>query len=228
MNCLLSFCYGLLAKEMLTACLAVGFDPYVGLFHRPRFDRPALALDLAEDFRLLLAGSCVLRSRSRGLLLPVITFTSRPGRTYGPTDWAVRRTPRAPRCPKSCREGLVCGSASWLPAAAGSHRLGRSCSPRTSWSLTAVRVSVLMLTRCRRLIFQSLSRGWSAGADDQSASAEDQDHDDGNVADPSTSRTAGWPGAPSKSTAAARMRPLRWSGGNEPCSSSAASTLSRA
>ena len=59
-NCLLSFCYGLLTKEMMAACLAVGFDPYVGLFHRPRFGRPALALDLAEEFRPLLADSTVL------------------------------------------------------------------------------------------------------------------------------------------------------------------------
>lgn len=59
-NCLLSFCYGLLVKEMLAACLAVGFDPYIGLYHRPRFGRPALALDLAEEFRPLLADSAVL------------------------------------------------------------------------------------------------------------------------------------------------------------------------
>jgi CRISPR-associated protein Cas1 len=48
-NCLLSFCYGLLTKEMLAACIAVGFDPYIGLYHKPRFGRPALALDLAEN-----------------------------------------------------------------------------------------------------------------------------------------------------------------------------------
>jgi CRISPR-associated protein Cas1 len=59
-NCLLSFCYGLLTKEMLAACLVVGFDPYIGLYHRPRFGRPALALDLAEEFRPLLADSTVL------------------------------------------------------------------------------------------------------------------------------------------------------------------------
>ena len=59
-NCLLSFCYGLLTKELMAACLAVGFDPYVGLFHRPRFGRPALVLDLAEEFRPLLADSTVL------------------------------------------------------------------------------------------------------------------------------------------------------------------------
>ena len=44
----------------MAACLAVGFDPYVGLLHRPRFGRPALALDLAEEFRPLLADSTVL------------------------------------------------------------------------------------------------------------------------------------------------------------------------
>ncbi|NNJ63626.1 MAG: CRISPR-associated endonuclease Cas1 [Dactylosporangium sp.] len=55
-NCLLSFCYGLLAKE----AMAVGFDPYIGLLHRPRFGRPALALDLAEEFRPLLADSCTI------------------------------------------------------------------------------------------------------------------------------------------------------------------------
>jgi CRISPR-associated protein Cas1 len=59
-NCLLSFCYGLLTKELVAACLAVGFDPYVGLYHRPRFGRPALALDLAEEFRPLLADSVVI------------------------------------------------------------------------------------------------------------------------------------------------------------------------
>mgnify|MGYP002621953900 FL=1 len=59
-NCLLSFCYALLAKDMTAACLAVGFDPYIGLYHRPRFGRPALALDLAEEFRPLLADSVAI------------------------------------------------------------------------------------------------------------------------------------------------------------------------
>lgn len=59
-NCLLSFCYGLLAKEVMAAVMAVGFDPYIGLFHRPRFGRPALVLDLAEEFRPLLADSTTI------------------------------------------------------------------------------------------------------------------------------------------------------------------------
>lgn len=65
-NCLLSFCYGLLTKEVMAACLAVGFDPYVGLYHRPRFGRPALTLDLAEEFRPLLADSVTLTLINNG------------------------------------------------------------------------------------------------------------------------------------------------------------------
>lgn len=43
------------------AALAVGFDPYVGFYHQPRFGRPALALDIMEEFRPLIAESTVLR-----------------------------------------------------------------------------------------------------------------------------------------------------------------------
>lgn len=50
----------MLTKELLAATLITGFDPYLGLFHRPRYGRPALALDLAEEFRPLLADSVVL------------------------------------------------------------------------------------------------------------------------------------------------------------------------
>jgi CRISPR-associated protein Cas1 len=59
-NALLSLAYSLLAKDCTIAALAVGFDPYVGFFHQPRFGRPALALDLMEEFRPLIAESAVL------------------------------------------------------------------------------------------------------------------------------------------------------------------------
>ena len=59
-NCLLSYCYALLTKELTVVAHAVGFDPYIGFFHKPRFGRPALALDLAEEFRPLVADSVVI------------------------------------------------------------------------------------------------------------------------------------------------------------------------
>lgn len=65
-NCLLSFAYALLVKELTVTCLTIGFDPYMGFYHRPRFGRPALALDLAEEFRPLVAESVVLQVVNNG------------------------------------------------------------------------------------------------------------------------------------------------------------------
>lgn len=65
-NALLSFAYALLVKDTTAACFATGLDPFVGIYHRPRFGRPALALDLAEEFRPLIADSVVLTAINNG------------------------------------------------------------------------------------------------------------------------------------------------------------------
>src|SRR2546428_9251794 len=57
---MLSLAYSMLTKDCTLAALAVGFDPYIGFFHQPRFGRPALGLDLMEEFRPLVAESTVL------------------------------------------------------------------------------------------------------------------------------------------------------------------------
>ncbi|MFN8549447.1 MAG: CRISPR-associated endonuclease Cas1 [Candidatus Eisenbacteria bacterium] len=59
-NALLSFAYSLLAKDLTIVCHSIGFDPFIGFYHQPRFGRPALALDLMEEFRPLVADSAVL------------------------------------------------------------------------------------------------------------------------------------------------------------------------
>ena len=59
-NAVLSYLYAILAKEMFVTLLAVGFDPYLGFYHRPRYGRPALALDMMEEFRPLIADSTAL------------------------------------------------------------------------------------------------------------------------------------------------------------------------
>ncbi|MBA2433679.1 MAG: CRISPR-associated endonuclease Cas1 [Chthoniobacterales bacterium] len=59
-NAMLSLAYSLLAKDCTIGALAVGFDPYIGFYHQPRFGRPALALDVMEEFRPLIAESAVL------------------------------------------------------------------------------------------------------------------------------------------------------------------------
>ena len=59
-NALLSFCYAILARECHVALTASGFDPMVGFLHQPRYNRPALALDLMEEFRPIVADSVVM------------------------------------------------------------------------------------------------------------------------------------------------------------------------
>ncbi len=65
-NALLSFLYALLVKDATLAVLSAGFDPMLGFFHQPRYGRPSLALDLAEEFRPIVADSTVLTLINNG------------------------------------------------------------------------------------------------------------------------------------------------------------------
>jgi CRISPR-associated protein Cas1 len=65
-NCLLSYVAMLLVKDLTATTHTVGFDPYLGFYHRPRFGRPALALDLAEEFRPLVVESVVVNLVNNG------------------------------------------------------------------------------------------------------------------------------------------------------------------
>jgi CRISP-associated protein Cas1 len=77
-NAMLSFVYALLVKELTVALWAVGFDPMLGFYHRPRYGRPSLALDLAEPFRSLIADSTVLMLVNNGEVTPA-NFIRRGG-----------------------------------------------------------------------------------------------------------------------------------------------------
>ncbi len=65
-NAMLSFAYALLVRTITIALSAVGFDPYRGFYHQPRYGRPALALDLMEPFRPLIADSAVITAINNG------------------------------------------------------------------------------------------------------------------------------------------------------------------
>lgn len=60
-NALLSFLYGLVLTELVGALDAVGLDPQVGYLHGVRSGRPALALDLLEEFRPATADRLAVR-----------------------------------------------------------------------------------------------------------------------------------------------------------------------
>jgi CRISPR-associated endonuclease Cas1 len=67
---MLSFAYAMLVRELTATLSAVGFDPYRGFFHQPRYGRPALALDMMEPFRPILADSTVITAVNNGEIKP--------------------------------------------------------------------------------------------------------------------------------------------------------------
>jgi CRISPR-associated protein Cas1 len=67
-NSLLSLGYALLSKDLTIAAQTVGLDPYLGFYHQPRYGRPALALDLMEEFRPLVVDSVALSAINTGAI----------------------------------------------------------------------------------------------------------------------------------------------------------------
>lgn len=67
-NALLSYGYTLLTHQVMTAVNIVGLDPYIGFLHSSQYGKPALALDLMEEFRPVVVDSVVLSLINNGTL----------------------------------------------------------------------------------------------------------------------------------------------------------------
>lgn len=68
LNVALNYAYGLLLSEVVRAVHACGLDPHLGFVHSSTRNKPALALDLMEQFRPLLADSTVVAAINNGEL----------------------------------------------------------------------------------------------------------------------------------------------------------------
>jgi len=89
-NAMLSFAYTLLAHECRSAIETAGLDPQIGFLHALRPGRPALALDLVEEFRAVLADRLVLSLVNRGQIKPTDFRTTEGGAVLMNDD--ARRT----------------------------------------------------------------------------------------------------------------------------------------
>lgn len=88
-NALLSFVYSLVRIDCESALEGVGLDPQVGFLHVERPGRPALALDLMEEFRSWWADRLVLSLINRRQL-QLRDFEVQPGGAVRLTDDARR------------------------------------------------------------------------------------------------------------------------------------------
>lgn len=67
-NAVLSFAYSMLTNECTAAARLASLEPTIGALHATRPGRPALALDLMEPFRPLIADSVAISAFNRGEL----------------------------------------------------------------------------------------------------------------------------------------------------------------
>ncbi len=65
-NAILSFLYSMLTRQAVTIATTVGFDPYLGFLHMPKYGKPALALDMIEEFRPIVADSTCITLVNNG------------------------------------------------------------------------------------------------------------------------------------------------------------------
>ncbi|SES10268.1 CRISPR-associated endonuclease Cas4/Cas1 [Corynebacterium cystitidis] len=64
-NVLLNYAYGMLTSECLRALVSIGLDPHIGVLHSSYRNKPALALDLMEEFRPTIADSAIISLLNR-------------------------------------------------------------------------------------------------------------------------------------------------------------------
>jgi CRISPR-associated exonuclease Cas4/CRISPR-associated protein Cas1 len=88
-NACLSLSYAVLTRTFTAALTTVGLDPWKGFYHVERPGRPALALDLIEPYRPLIADSAVLTALNNGELGPNDFVTTAGGCNLKPN---ARRT----------------------------------------------------------------------------------------------------------------------------------------
>jgi CRISPR-associated protein Cas1 len=89
-NCLLSFLYALVRHDCIAALTSIGLDPFVGFLHAERPNRPALALDLMEEFRPWLADRLAVTLVNRQQIGPD-DFRTREGGAVEFTDAGRKR-----------------------------------------------------------------------------------------------------------------------------------------
>ena len=67
-NALLSLTYSMMKNEVLSALRQYNLDPFLGILHADRHGRPALALDLQEEFRPIFCDAFALRLINKTML----------------------------------------------------------------------------------------------------------------------------------------------------------------
>lgn len=79
-NALLNYAYGILYGKIEGTLIKAGVDPYIGVFHREDYNRPVLAFDVIELYRVW-ADFVVVRLCQQKAIIPEC-YTVQPNGTY--------------------------------------------------------------------------------------------------------------------------------------------------
>lgn len=113
-NVALNFAYGLLLGDVVRAVISAGLDPHAGFVHSSGRNKPALALDLMEQFRPVIADSSVIGAINNGEFTEPMTTTvlgeARLGKAEG------RRPAQLGRGIRTTHQDRVSTSALRLPS----------------------------------------------------------------------------------------------------------------
>ena len=90
-NALLSFGYTLIFNEISSLLDGLGFDPYLGFFHKPEYGRASLAADLLEEFRSPIADRLTLRLINNHMLKKEDFFLHAPSGSMHLKDEPLKR-----------------------------------------------------------------------------------------------------------------------------------------
>ncbi len=122
-NAVLSLGYSMLTQAMMTALESAGLDPYLAYFHSEKYGRPALALDLLEEFRTPIIDS--------------LTLTLLNHRILQPTDFEPGSTPNSIVLTRSALNRFFQHYSRKLDATFYSRQLGRKITYRKMFEVQA-------------------------------------------------------------------------------------------
>ena len=137
-NAMLSLAYAMLTRQVTIALASVGLDPYRGFYHASRYGRPALALDIMEPFRAIIADFVVLSAINTGELGPNDFVVAVTGTALTQRVGAAASSRRSSvACPRKRR---IPSSATKSACAACSSRKPGSCRDFFSGNCRAIRI----------------------------------------------------------------------------------------
>ncbi len=151
-NALLSFGYTLLLNDLIAACQIAGLDPDLGFLHAVDYGKPAMALDLEEEFRPVIVDSIVLTAVNRPLFTLENFETRKAYENGGKTETDQKKKARPIYLNEEARKRFIALYETRINERILYPRTGKKTSYRRIFQLQAYQMSKMILGESNRYI----------------------------------------------------------------------------